>query len=1312
MRLKRFLIVAGVMVCAAVAYAALPPGFSLTGTTGEVKNTIDVVIFDADNDGDMDHAAINYDTTNTWTLDMYLNNGGDAGFSASTFGSALGATGVSAGDVDLDGDVDLVVTRNFGSANVSLYKNDGTGTSWTLTNIAITGTLDSELADVDGDGDVDLVLVKSGGYVNAVMTNDGQGSFTNMLSPLPAAVDNGLAPADFDGDGDIDLAMLIGGGTTLSVQANNGTGTFVQIESQFLPTQMTALVAGDINGDGIIDIVGTDGNGDFFGWLNNGTGDFATMLGPWSSTVDNLALGDVDNDGDLDAILAGNAGVSEFWLNNGLGTFTFQQGNALVTCSRTVALGDMNNDGDLDYILGNDATTCDGSGGANAYYGSNQESILVNAAPTAPTSDFSATASANAVAFSPVYGIMGLNDASIGSMAWTNPTNVISSDNLYATNDLTGVATSNYLVISSFGFSIPNGTVITGIVVEIEKRAQTPGTTIQDESVRLLKGGVISGSDKASVSDWPTAVDMLIPYGGPTDLWGQTWTATDINSGIGVAIAADKASGAGTTTAYVDSARITVYYASGANILLSWGSGSDSVTPTRQLQYQTRVGTVAAGRDVISEKSASPTYADRLMPANRSRQRLVRRLACDQTYYWAVRTVDNGFRVGAESAEQTFTVGADCTVGGGGGTSGGTSGGGGSSSSAAGGGGGGFWLQNLLQEGGSAETPKGKISGQLFVDVNANGKKEKGERAAFAGVRVEATGKDLSGKDVTQAVAVGTAGTFEMSLPAGTYTLSTVDVSGALNGYEATGKAWEVTVQPGLTAVVGFGWRSEKLLSYKPCLSIGEVETAQGTLAQGILAGIRTIYDQPLMREAPAGPLVTRKEFFELLAGTQCLKLAKTGDALREGLRGAAKEHGWAQATLKDVPVPEGQTEGWHASVYALLSAGVPVGRTVGTELVADAGAPVTKREAMAMVAAALKLEPNTEVSLPPDGTEDDAKAGTFGALKKAGVLPRGFENALSGGVTPSEAADLLVKASFAGGKLTLSALPDEDRWDYSFEAPYLAAAGQIDRRPCMVQEPERATSVRAEILPSAPDFLFERLQLLLSVGIDDGEGRTRWLINGRPSEYGVKAGMIGLSAGKPVTWLALADVGLKFTCHPLESHQEAEKRLSGGGVNISGGGTAERIFAPDRLFGTQDGSSFASRVLHSLQRAVQRFNLRPDTFAQDMALEEPRDFSSTVSLTDASRLLASYILYTRVDAGAMTRLEAEGTYNELRTSILRELTGLDEGEMWRMGNAGNGQALTWGQLITVLSDVLGPELQETPLPEISTGEAWWGVVR
>ena len=160
----------------------------------------------------------------------------------------------------------------------------------------------------------------------------------------------------------------------------------------------------------------------------------------------------------------------------------------------------------------------------------------------------------------------GANQTGVGTVAWSDPGNVVASDNTRSFSGLLAGAQSNYLLASGFGFSIPDGSTIDGVVVEIEKSASYTG--VVDNRVRIVKGGVVGATDKAAVGIWDTlsASEAYTTYGGASDKWGETWTAADINaSDFGVAISARNNHPKFPRTAYVDHVRITVYYTEGAS---------------------------------------------------------------------------------------------------------------------------------------------------------------------------------------------------------------------------------------------------------------------------------------------------------------------------------------------------------------------------------------------------------------------------------------------------------------------------------------------------------------------------------------------------------------------------------------------------------------------------------------------------------------------------------------------------------------------------------------------------------------------------
>lgn len=135
----------------------------------------------------------------------------------------------------------------------------------------------------------------------------------------------------------------------------------------------------------------------------------------------------------------------------------------------------------------------------------------------------------------PNNGSIFANDNSIGTEPWNDPINAQFSDNVYAN---TGVMDeiSNYLTVTGFEFSIPSNATILGVIAEVE-RYGAMGAVI-DSVVKLIKGGVISGDNKADIINfWPTS-DAYKTYGDSNDLWGLTLTPVDINlNDFGFAIA-------------------------------------------------------------------------------------------------------------------------------------------------------------------------------------------------------------------------------------------------------------------------------------------------------------------------------------------------------------------------------------------------------------------------------------------------------------------------------------------------------------------------------------------------------------------------------------------------------------------------------------------------------------------------------------------------------------------------------------------------------------------------------------------------------
>ncbi|MBI4094645.1 MAG: hypothetical protein HY435_00425 [Candidatus Liptonbacteria bacterium] len=148
-------------------------------------------------------------------------------------------------------------------------------------------------------------------------------------------------------------------------------------------------------------------------------------------------------------------------------------------------------------------------------------------------------------------------------IAWSNPANASTSNNVYATVVLNSVSLqSESLQATDFDFAIPSDATIVGIKVEVERKINTiNGRNIQDLSAKIIKTGSAQGDEKAGSVNW-SITEAYVGYGGETDLWGLTWTPAQINAtDFGFQISAQFVGSAGANlTASIDHIRITVTY--------------------------------------------------------------------------------------------------------------------------------------------------------------------------------------------------------------------------------------------------------------------------------------------------------------------------------------------------------------------------------------------------------------------------------------------------------------------------------------------------------------------------------------------------------------------------------------------------------------------------------------------------------------------------------------------------------------------------------------------------------------------------------
>ena len=151
---------------------------------------------------------------------------------------------------------------------------------------------------------------------------------------------------------------------------------------------------------------------------------------------------------------------------------------------------------------------------------------------------------------------------------WNTPMNVFASDGSTASSILAAfpscAGNSCYytvgLTATGFGFSIPLTATITGIVAEVQRRNINNPVIVKDSTVKLLKAGFPVTTNHAGSAQWTLSL-IYASYGSASDLWGATWTPTDINNANFGVYFTVRDTGSGSPGApQVDHIRLTVYY--------------------------------------------------------------------------------------------------------------------------------------------------------------------------------------------------------------------------------------------------------------------------------------------------------------------------------------------------------------------------------------------------------------------------------------------------------------------------------------------------------------------------------------------------------------------------------------------------------------------------------------------------------------------------------------------------------------------------------------------------------------------------------
>jgi hypothetical protein len=218
--------------------------------------------------------------------------------------------GAATGDIDNDGDMDIVLTEIHTWKNKTAFwclMNDGTGF---LKKRKCGGAyaFGLELADMDGDGDLDALV---GGHeleyskqsipgITGIVWNDGKGNFSRKTkvqyykkkySGIPE-----ISASDLDNDGDLDIVISRVGeyyvGTAIQIVENLGNKKFKD--------------------HGLIELLIAPDN-----FKTNSEGN------KYNTYINSIIFTDVDNDGDMDVFLTGEHKQSNGSILINQGSFVF-----------------------------------------------------------------------------------------------------------------------------------------------------------------------------------------------------------------------------------------------------------------------------------------------------------------------------------------------------------------------------------------------------------------------------------------------------------------------------------------------------------------------------------------------------------------------------------------------------------------------------------------------------------------------------------------------------------------------------------------------------------------------------------------------------------------------------------------------------------------------------------------------------------------------------------------------------------------------------------------------------------------------------
>jgi hypothetical protein len=194
-------------------------------------------------------------TTNFQKISVYFGTPSGIFFDRVTLPTLADPLYAACGDIDEDGDIDILGGRYTGGSNsVHVFLNNGDQTFTDFTQVSgLTFSPDLELADINNDSHLDILTLSPTNELVKIHLGNGDGTFPKSII-LDAGEATDIEVADMNGDGLIDLVVSNSSGESISVYHGTSSGIFderVNYHGGGVPGDIEPV---DFDGDGRLDI--------------------------------------------------------------------------------------------------------------------------------------------------------------------------------------------------------------------------------------------------------------------------------------------------------------------------------------------------------------------------------------------------------------------------------------------------------------------------------------------------------------------------------------------------------------------------------------------------------------------------------------------------------------------------------------------------------------------------------------------------------------------------------------------------------------------------------------------------------------------------------------------------------------------------------------------------------------------------------------------------------------------------------------------------------------------------------------------------